>query len=98
MEATKEKTARTIGTVYIYIYISVFLQKNCWTVWRAIVYAKWSWNAQTRISTEKLTQESLESSKKLGFVVVQKIYIKYRNFKDGLCKKIVCPFCYEIQI
>ena len=91
MEATKEKTARTIGTVYI----SVFLQKNCWTVWRekAIVYTTWSWNAQTRNSTAKLTQESLESSKKLGFVVVQKIYIKYRNFKDGLCTKIVCPFC-----
>ena len=29
---------------------------------------------------------------KLGLVFVQKIYIKYKNFKDGLCSKIACPF------
>ena len=42
-----------------------------------------------------LTQGGLASSKKLGFIVVQKMYIKYRNFKVGLCSKIVCPFCVQ---
>lgn len=29
----------------------------------------------------------------LVLFVVQKLYIKYKNFKDGLSINIVCPFC-----
>lgn len=28
----------------------------------------------------------------ISLFVIEKLYIKYRNFKDGLLKKIVCPF------
>lgn len=35
---------------------------------------------------------------KIGFVFVQKIYIKFRNFKDGLCLKLVCPFCVQKKV
>ena len=36
-----------------------------------------------------------KSSENLGLVLVQKIYIKYKNLKDGLCKKIARPFCVQ---
>ena len=32
MERTKEKMAETLGALYIYIYIDIFTQKNCYTV------------------------------------------------------------------
>lgn len=34
---------------------------------------------------------------KIGFVVVLKRYIRYRNFKDKLFEKMVCPFCVQNQ-
>ena len=37
-------------------------------------------------------------SKNLDFVLVQKMYIKYRSLKDGLCKKIACPFCVQKEV
>ena len=39
-----------------------------------------------------------KSSKKLAFVLVQKIYIKYKNLKDGLCIKIAHPFCVQKEV
>lgn len=30
--------------------------------------------------------------------IEQKIYIKYRNFKDRLCNCIGCPFCAENEV
>ena len=36
-----------------------------------------------------------KSSENLGLVLVQKIYIKYKNLKDGLCRKIARPFCVQ---
>ena len=35
----------------------------------------------------------LYSSGLLLFIYVEKIYLKYKNFKDRLCLKIACPFC-----
>lgn len=55
-------------------------------------------NARTvgAVHTHTHTSISLKkSSKNLGLVLVQKIYIKYKNLKDGLCKKIVRPFCVQ---
>ena len=62
---------------------------------RDIIYTTWNLYFQRRNSTEKCAQEDLVSSKKLGFVVIQKMYIKYKNFKDGLCSRIVYPFCMQ---
>ena len=70
-------------------------QQNHEAVERGIIYTTWNLCFQGKNSTEKYTQEDLVSSKKLGFVVIQKMYIKYKNFKDGLCSKIVCPFCMQ---
>ena len=50
----------------------------------------------THTHTHTHTSISLKkSSKKLDFVLVQKIYIKYKKLKDGLCKKIDRPFCVQ---
>ncbi len=43
-------------------------------------------------------QITKKSSKKLAFVLVQKMYIKYKRLKDGLCKKIACPFCVQKEV
>lgn len=50
-------------------------------------------HSQNKNSTEQLIQNNVLTSKKLGFIVVQKIYIKYKKLKDGLCKKIARSFC-----
>ena len=48
------------------------------------------------VHTHTHTSISLKkSSKNLGLVLVQKIYIKYKNLKDGLCRKIARPFCVQ---
>lgn len=55
-------------------------------------------NARTvgAVHTHTHTSISLKkSSKNLGLVLVQKIYIKYKNLKDGLCEKIARPFCVQ---
>ena len=55
-------------------------------------------NKNIHIFTEKIVKMYLYLTKKLGFVLVQKIYIKYRNFKDGLCKKTVCHFYAQKEV
>ncbi len=62
---------------------------------RAVFYGTWNLHSWKANSTEKITQDGIVSRKKLGFVLVQKIYIKYKNLKDGLCKKIARPFCVQ---
>ena len=62
---------------------------------RAIFYRTWNLQTWKANSTEKITQDGIVSSENLGLVLVQKIYIKYKNLKDGLCKKIARPFCVQ---
>ena len=62
---------------------------------RAIFYRTWNLQTWKANSTEKITQDGIVSSENLGFVLVQKIYIKYKNLKDGLCIKIARPFCVQ---
>ena len=38
------------------------------------------------------------SSENLAFVLIQKMYIKYKRLKDGLCKKIACHFCVQKEV
>ena len=51
------------------------------------------------VHTHTHTSISLKkSSKNLGLVLVQKIYIKYKKIKDGLCKKVARPFCVPKEV
>lgn len=58
------------------------------------------YNAQNRwyCRERERERESNTYLLKIGFVFVQKIYIKFRNFKDGLCLKLVCPFCVQEKV
>ena len=48
------------------------------------------------VYTHTHTGISLKKSRKtLSLVLIQKIYIKYKNLKDGLCIKIARPFCVQ---
>ena len=92
------RKAETVGAVHTHTHTHTSIiteAKNCWTVWRAIFYRTWDLRTWKANSTEKITQDGIVSSKNLGLVLVQKIYIKYKNLKDGLCKKIARPFCVQ---
>ncbi len=60
---------------------------------RATFYKTKNMHSQNKNSTEQLIQNNVLTSKKLGFIVVQKIYIKYKKLKVGLYKKIARSFC-----
>ena len=72
------RDTKTLGVVYIYIYITQIHGNVLIQLWKKVV--------------EQRKLNSKQAKANLVLFVIQKLYIKYKKIKDGLLKIIICPF------